>query len=319
MARELLDVVVEFVSYVDKAANKRKFILTKSAEGYDGIQFEKPVTLITKSRDPQKLVYGIVYEPNVVDSQGDLMSEAAIEKAAHKFLSDFRQIDQQHNFSEGAGVPVESYIMPADGTIGNQFIKKGTWILVTKASDEVWEKIQDGTYTGYSLAGRAKETREVEKTKKSFVQMVKDFFGSASEEEKDEVVLTFKELTKEDSGIVGETDESVESNEEEKATEETTKSESNSENAESKESDEDALAKTEETESTEELIEKVLKEKLEAVTSKHDEVLLKFEDKLEKLQEENKKLQDQILQRKSVLPATAETKKKSYGKADTLI
>jgi hypothetical protein len=63
VARELKNAKISFVSYVDKAANQTEFFFTKSAEPPS---FEKKVRLFTKSQqDEQKLVYGIVYEPDV--------------------------------------------------------------------------------------------------------------------------------------------------------------------------------------------------------------------------------------------------------------
>ncbi len=47
-------------------------------------------------------------------------------------------------------------------TIGETTITKGTWVLVTKATDEMWESIQKGDFTGYSLAG----TAQVDEVKK---------------------------------------------------------------------------------------------------------------------------------------------------------
>ena len=53
-------------------------------------------------------------------------------------------------------------------TINDTTITKGTWVLVTKATDEMWEDIQKGEFTGYSLAGTA-EVEEIKKqTKNNF-------------------------------------------------------------------------------------------------------------------------------------------------------
>lgn len=150
--RQLKNVTVTHVSYVDKAANKRSFLLTK-ADGKPN--FTKQVKPLIKEDDPQKLVYGVVYEPDVEDSQGDSMGAAEIEKAAHGFMENYQQIDKQHDFTTHAGQVVESYIAPADMEIGTQTVTKGTWVLVTKATDEIWDAIQKGDYTGYSLAGQA--------------------------------------------------------------------------------------------------------------------------------------------------------------------
>lgn len=157
--RKLENVKVTHVSYVDKAANKKQFFLTKSA---GEPTFETTVKLLTKSDDPQKLVYGVVYEPDVEDAHGDFMDAETIEKAAHGFMEEYQNIDKQHDFKTNAGKVVESYVAPSDMTVGDTSIVKGTWVLVTKATDELWESIQNGEFTGYSLAG----TAEVEEVKK---------------------------------------------------------------------------------------------------------------------------------------------------------
>ncbi|MCY7894210.1 XkdF-like putative serine protease domain-containing protein [Bacillus vallismortis] len=184
MARELKNAKISFVSYVDKAANQTEFFFTKSA---GPPSFEKKVRLFTKSeRDEQKLVYGIVYEPDVPDAHGDFMTAEEIEKAAHGFLAEAREIDINHSFEGGTGVVVESYVAPDDFMIGSKQIAKGSWVLVTRASDEVWEQIKAGIITGYSMAGTA-DVYEEEPVEKAgffsvFKQMLTDKTGKGTEE-----------------------------------------------------------------------------------------------------------------------------------------
>lgn len=200
--RKLENVKVTHVSYVDKAANKKQFFLTKSASEPT---FETTVKLLTKSDDPQKLVYGVVYEPDVEDVHGDFMDAETIEKAAHGFMEEYQNIDKQHDFKTSAGKVVESYVAPSDMTVGDTAIAKGTWVLVTKATDELWESIQKGEFTGYSLAGTA-EVEEVKKqtainsfqttqplTKQGLISTVKSFFNLKKQEE---VEMTQEELKK---------------------------------------------------------------------------------------------------------------------------
>lgn len=169
---------------MDKAANQTEFFFTKSAEPPS---FEKKVRLFTKSeQDEQKLVYGIVYEPDVPDAHGDFMTAEEIEKAAHGFLAEAREIDINHSFEGGTGVVVESYVAPDDFMIGSKRITKGSWVLVTRASDEVWEQIKAGIITGYSMAGTA-DVYEEEPVEKAgffsvFKQMLADKTGKETEE-----------------------------------------------------------------------------------------------------------------------------------------
>src|SRR5699024_10128445 len=153
MARQLKNAEITHVSYVNSAANKKKFLLTKSLEGKP--DFEKDVDVIIDKSDEKQLVYGVVYEPDVEDAHGDYMEADDIEVAAHNFMKEARNIDTNHDFESGVGEVVESYIAPADFEIGKETIAKGTWVMVTKASDEIWESIKKGDITGYSMAGTA--------------------------------------------------------------------------------------------------------------------------------------------------------------------
>lgn len=180
MGRELINANISHVSYVDKAANKKQFFLTKSA---DQPNIQKQVSLfINKADEAKQLVYGLVYEPDVEDAHGDFMRAEEIEKAAHQFMKDARNIDQQHDFESGVGEVVESYIAPSDFAIGNQIVTKGSWVLATKASDAIWESIQKGEITGYSMAGHAEAIEEpLAKAEPSdeaqgFFYLVKNFF-----------------------------------------------------------------------------------------------------------------------------------------------
>ncbi|XRL98568.1 XkdF-like putative serine protease domain-containing protein [Bacillus subtilis] len=180
MPRELVNAKITHVSYVDKAANQKQFFFMKSEKQPD---FQKEVRVLAKEADEQKLVYGIVYEPDTVDAHGDFMTAAEIEKAAHGFLKDAREIDKQHDFQGGVGEVVESYVAPADFEMNGETIKKGSWVLVTKASEEVWEEIKKGEITGYSMAGVADIAKQEEKPvsqekhdEKGLFNLLKNFF-----------------------------------------------------------------------------------------------------------------------------------------------
>jgi methyl-accepting chemotaxis protein len=223
MPRELRDVEVEFVSYVDSAANKRTFLLTKSENSNP--TWNKEVKLLTKAEDGEKmLVYGVVYEPSTdeelrLDSHNDYMTAEEIERAAHRFMLKAQKIDTQHDFEAGAGKVVESYIAPTDFEIGGQQVVKGSWILVTKATPEIWESIKKGEYTGYSLAGTAtaieKGGEKVEKEQlqneeeqplaksddevRGFFHAIKQYFTGKEPVQKGEVADKFNAYTKDNS------------------------------------------------------------------------------------------------------------------------
>ncbi|WP_426616441.1 XkdF-like putative serine protease domain-containing protein [Bacillus velezensis] len=193
MPRELINAKITHVSYVDKAANQKQFFFMKSEKQPD---FQKEVKVLAKEADERKLVYGIVYEPDTVDAHGDFMTADEIEKAAHGFLKDAREIDKQHDFQGGVGEVVESYVAPADFEMNGETIKKGSWVLVTKASEEVWEQIKKGEITGYSMAGTAetiekqeeKPVSQVKPDEKGLFNLLKNFFVGKQQQSYEEPV-----------------------------------------------------------------------------------------------------------------------------------
>lgn len=155
--RELSNVTITHVSYVKRGANKKPIFMAKSDASDNLIEFD--VKIIAKDDDEQKLLYGVVYEPDTEDSKKDFMSAVEIEKTAHEFLEFYRNIDIEHNLSAGQGTVVESYIAPQDFEIAGEVIKKGSWVLCTRATDEIWELWKSQEITGYSMFGVSRQTK----------------------------------------------------------------------------------------------------------------------------------------------------------------
>lgn len=147
------DAQIQFVSLVDKAANKKQFLIAKSD---DGKAVFSAYGKIVKTDSGSHYVTGIVYEPMVEDSQGDYMTEEEIRKAAHWFAKNGSGIDIQHNFEKLKNAEVvESWIAKSDFEIGNEKIKKGTWLMTVEITDpDVWSAVEKGEITGFSMGGR---------------------------------------------------------------------------------------------------------------------------------------------------------------------
>lgn len=124
----------------------------------DEIEFEKFIPAFTLSKkEDEHIVYGIVYEPDTVDAQGDMASEEEIRKAAYHFMEKVQTFKVNHSGSARKVRVLESYITPSDLTIKNRLVKKGSWVMVTRILDnEIWGKIKSGELTGYSMAGYAR-------------------------------------------------------------------------------------------------------------------------------------------------------------------
>ncbi|MEI7434477.1 MAG: XkdF-like putative serine protease domain-containing protein [Methanomicrobiales archaeon] len=111
----------------------------------------------------QGIVYGCVLVPGLADcdrTRGEkLLTEKEIQRIAHKWMSDYRNIDIRHTLKNVA-VPVESYLLPAPMQVtleGRQVtLPKGSWILASKVEDAaVLAEIKAGVLKGYSVMGIA--------------------------------------------------------------------------------------------------------------------------------------------------------------------
>ncbi len=98
---------------------------------------------ILKREDEKQLVTGVVYEPNIEDAHGDIMTAEEIERAAYNFLEKYRYIDKNHDELAGKGTVVESWISKNNTVVGKQNIKKGTWLMTVRVDDsETWKEIK---------------------------------------------------------------------------------------------------------------------------------------------------------------------------------
>ena len=143
---------ISYVSLVDKAANKKSFLITKAEDGK--AQFST-YGRIVKTDVENHFVTGIVYEPMTEDAHGNFMTEEEITKAAYWFAKNGDGVDLQHSFEplEKAAV-VESWVAKADFACGGETVKKGTWLMTVEVADEkVWDAVQKGEITGFSMGG----------------------------------------------------------------------------------------------------------------------------------------------------------------------
>jgi broad specificity phosphatase PhoE/8-oxo-dGTP pyrophosphatase MutT (NUDIX family) len=122
---------------------------------------------ITKAQEWKQLVYGVVLEPNAIDSQDDFMLPHHVERTAHGYLKKAIRgrstvAKLQHGAHKGGFsktrpsiVPVESFIAPVDFSYdGREQIKKGSWVLVMHVEDpDLWQDFLDGKYKAFSVGG----------------------------------------------------------------------------------------------------------------------------------------------------------------------
>lgn len=138
--------------HVDTASN----IVAGKKRRKDGE--DEPELSILKADDEQRIVWGIVLEPDVEDSQGDVVSKEDVELAAHRFLYGGALIGNQHRALAPASVkPVESYVAPCDFEMGGEDVRKGTWVMAVHIPDDpLWNEVKTGRKGALSVAGTGK-------------------------------------------------------------------------------------------------------------------------------------------------------------------
>lgn len=152
--RKLKNISVSFISLVNKAANNKTIIYKSDFHNSDSYQKE---FTIQKMDDDQKILYGIVYVPDEVDSQGDFASADDIQKMAYLFMKEARtnNVDRQHNFVPGDGFVAESWLLKENDSVFPD-IPSGAWAVAIQIENEdTWQKIKSGEISGLSMAGTA--------------------------------------------------------------------------------------------------------------------------------------------------------------------
>ena len=117
---------------------------------------------IIKKDDDERIVTGIVLEPDEVDAQGDTVSKEAIKEAAYRFLAKFNkdtELGFMHKAFGNLGISlVESWVAREDCKYGGSPVKSGSWLMSVKVdkNDTLWKKIKAGEISGFSIGGVAR-------------------------------------------------------------------------------------------------------------------------------------------------------------------
>jgi hypothetical protein len=158
-----------------KAKAKRRLISLMNQAGIETslskedeeVEFVAKAEILSKSSDEERIAYSIAYPAmpkGWKDSQGDRIEIKELEKAAHNWMINSTRYDLHHkelNVSKDDAVVVESFIAPVDidWPVGNNIFKrvnKGSWIVATKFSDQLWTRVKKGEFAAYSIRGKAK-------------------------------------------------------------------------------------------------------------------------------------------------------------------
>jgi hypothetical protein len=168
---KLTDIDITHISLVKEGANQKTFIYKSSTS--DG-GYEHTIQ-IRKSDAEKGVVYGIVYAPDEVDSQGDFADAAAIEKAAYGFMKarNTNNVDKDHSFQNEDAYVAESWIVKAGDPIFPQE-PEGSWAVAIKLeSEELKKAAKAGELSGLSMAGKAmRESVEKQEGPSAFKSLI---------------------------------------------------------------------------------------------------------------------------------------------------
>ncbi len=142
-------------------------------------QSSRKVIPIAKVDSARQIVYGIVLDPYIVDSQGDWVPVLEVEKAAHRYLVKSRTIGDQHKKKADAEL-VESWLVPYPTPedyrkaiageshkvyqfkFGESEVHSGAWVVgIHVISERLWQEVQSGVKTGLSIGAVGERTRNV--------------------------------------------------------------------------------------------------------------------------------------------------------------
>lgn len=172
----LTSLTTEFVSSVDRPAQDSEWLLFKDADTprKKARQVERPyvfaereevaskaadVDVRASNEDGEKqIAYAAVLIPNESDKQGDVVPPYVIERSAHEYMAEYRKMDSDHDLEDGAGVPVESWILKDETTFEKPdgdtvTYPPGTWVMGKRFVDDEWKRVKSGDLNGFSIYG----------------------------------------------------------------------------------------------------------------------------------------------------------------------
>lgn len=145
-----IDFIAEYTAHLAKEEEQEHLSLDIAEAGHN------PHETVVYDSD-KRLVTGVVMEPEVFDTHGDIIDAQTIEKACYDFMESYQQVGVQHQF-EGPAKIVESWLTKEDGLLGKQKVRKGSWLMTVRIDDspegnKIWKLIREGKITGFSFGG----------------------------------------------------------------------------------------------------------------------------------------------------------------------
>lgn len=120
------------------------------------------VQVVKSVNEELKQATFIVMVPDEVDLHGDIISEEEVRKACYNFNKYSNQANLFHITKTATFEFAESFIAPTDFVLGDNFVRKGTWLATVQVlNDDLWELVKTGEVNGLSIGALA-STEKVE-------------------------------------------------------------------------------------------------------------------------------------------------------------
>ena len=135
----------------------------------DSLKLSMPIAKVDKER---RIVSGFATLDNI-DQHGDIVSAEASTKAFERFRGNIREMHQPLAVGKMVSFRKETVFDKQSGKEHNGVFVN---VYVSKGAQDTWEKVLDGTLSGFSIGGNVKEAKnefvaELEKT----VRIIKDY------------------------------------------------------------------------------------------------------------------------------------------------
>jgi hypothetical protein len=148
----------------------------------------RAVVHVSKSASEKHIVYGLVLDPYMIDTQTEWVPPAVVEATAHDYMKQSRVVGREHTRKDRAELleswcvhyptsqdyqnamslqPHRAYEMP----FGNTKVHSGSWMVGVHLGDAAWDAYERGEITGFSIGGFSAKTT-VDKLQMPKVQFV---------------------------------------------------------------------------------------------------------------------------------------------------
>ena len=135
----------------------------------DSVRLSMPLTKIDKTR---RIVSGFASLDNI-DKQDDIVTAEASMDAFAKFRGNIREMHQPLAVGKMVSFKADKYFDPDSKKFYNGVFVSA---YVSKGAQDTWEKVLDGTLSGFSIGGKINESdNEVNKANGKTVRFIKDY------------------------------------------------------------------------------------------------------------------------------------------------